>query len=367
MKKTAKFAITSLAAGVALAALSSTAHAQQEWTMTSTWPDNLDLIKIDQHWVELVNRLVGDELEINFRSGGTLMPGTEVFDATETGSIEAAGDWPGYWAGRSPAFSPLATTTSLFNGVDYMNWILQWGGWDLYQEVYGEYNMVYLPYGITNNESGFMGGTPIESIADLDGKRLRLSGRDQGRVLEELGGSQVTLAGGEVYQALERGVIDAGEFSTPGVDYNAGFGEVAEHWSVPGWHQSASVFGVMINKDAWDELSEETQEALKIAAEATMAWSLAWSERESTEATEKFIEDGMEIHPLPAEDLEEIQNITNSVIVEGACEDPMHAKIYHSMVSYMEHYATWRDLTVPFNMSRSITNLPDLEEIEACL
>ena len=129
MKKTTKFALTGLAAGIAFAAFTTTAQAQEEWTMTSTWPENLDLIKIDQHWVELVNKLAGEELQINFRAGGTLMPGTEVFDATETGSIEAAGDWPGYWAGLNPAFSPLATTTSLFNGVDYLNWIQQWALW----------------------------------------------------------------------------------------------------------------------------------------------------------------------------------------------------------------------------------------------
>src|SRR5690554_4293030 len=356
-----------LTVAVALGSLSLQAQAQERWTMTSTWPDNLDLIQIDRHWAELVNKLAGDEVQIEFRAGGTLMPGTEVFDATETGSIEAAGDWPGYWAGRNPAFSPLATTTSLFNGVDYLNWIQQWGGWDLYQEIYGQYNMVYLPYGITNNESGFMGRTPIESLADLDGKRLRLSGRDQKRVLEQLGGSQVNLAGGEIYQAIERGVVDAGEFSTPGVDYNAGFAEVVEHWSVPGWHQSASVFGVMINKDAWDALSEETQEKLKIAADATMAWSLAWSERGSTEGTENFIEAGVQINPLSAEELDRIQEITNEVIVRGACEHPDHAKVYHSMVSYLEHYATWRDISAPFNMSRTMDNLPSLEEIEACL
>ena len=361
------FTLTGIAAGVALAAMSTTAQAQETWTMTTTWPDNLDLIQIDRHWAELVNTLAGDEVKINFRAGGTLMPGTEVFDATQTGAIQAAGDWPGYWAGLSPAFSPLATTTSLFNGVDYLNWINQWGGFELYQEVYGDYNMVYLPYGITNNESGFRGGTPIESIADLEGKRLRLSGRDQGRVLEQLGGSQVTLAGGEIYQAIERGVVDGAEFSTPGVDYKAGFSEVADYWSVPGWHQSASVFGVMINQDAWDALSEETQEKLKIAAQATMAWSLAWSERESTEGTVKFLEDGTEINQLSEEDLAEIQRITNEVIVQGACEDPMHAKVYHSMISYLQHYANWRDVSVPYNMSRVTDDLPSLEEIEACM
>lgn len=367
MKNQRAIKLTGIAVGTALASVSTAALAQEQWTMTTTWPDNIALVEVDRHWVELVNRLAGDELQINFRAGGTLMPGTEVFDATETGSIDAAGDWPGYWAGLSPAFSPLASTPSLFNAADYLNWINQWGGWELYQEVYGEYNMVYLPYGILNNESGFMGRTPIESIADLDGKRLRLSGRDQGRVLEKLGGSQVTLAGGEVYQAIERGVVDAGEFSSPGVDYSAGFAEVADHWSVPGWHQSASVFGVMINKDSWDALSEGTQEKLKVATIATMTWSLAWSERESTEATQKFIDAGVEIHQLPEEDLIEIQRMTNEVILQGACEDPLHAKVYHSMVSYMQQYATWRDVSVPYNMSRVTDDLPSLHELESCM
>ncbi|EPC02874.1 ABC transporter substrate-binding protein [Litchfieldella anticariensis FP35 = DSM 16096] len=369
MKPITKFTLSGLAAGIALATLSAPAFSQEkaQWTMTTTWPDNLALIEIDRHWVETVNQIAGDELEIDFRAGGTLMPGTEVFDATETGSIEASGDWPGYWAGRSSAFSPLAATPSLFNGVDYLNWIMEWGGFELYQEVYGKYNMVYLPYGITNNESGFMGRTKIESLADLEGKRLRLSGRDQGRVLERLGGSQVTLSGGEIYQAVERGVVDGAEFSTPGVDYQAGFAEVVDYWATPGWHQSASVFGVMINKDAWDALSAETQEKLKVAAEATLAWSLAWSERTSTEGTQSFKEAGVEISTYDEEDMARIQEVTNEVIVEGACEDPMHAKVYHSMISYMQQYANWRDVSVPYNMSRSIDNLPSLEEIEACM
>ncbi|MCD1650276.1 TRAP transporter substrate-binding protein DctP [Halomonas aquamarina] len=362
------FIVSGLTAGIMLSSLATPALADKaNWTMTSTWPENIELIEFDRRWVENVQRVASDEIEIEFFAGGTLMPVTEVFDATETGAIQAAGDWPGYWAGLNPAFSPLATTTSLFNGVDYLNWIFEWGGFEIYQEVYGQYNMVYLPFAVTNNESGLRGGTKLESLADLDGKRLRLAGRDQGRVLEQLGGSQVTLSGGEIYQAVERGVVDGAEFSMPGVDYSAGFSEVANYWATPGWHQSASAYGVMINKDAWDALDESTQEKLKVAAEATMAWSLAFSERRATDATLQFINDGVEITRFSDEDLARIQEITNEVILRGACENPMHAKVYHSMVSYLEHYANWRDISAPFNMSRTMDNLPSLEELEACL
>nr|WP_290701967.1 TRAP transporter substrate-binding protein DctP [Halomonas sp. UBA3074] len=367
MKTQRALMFTGIALGASLVSLAAYAQDQQSWTMTSTWPENIDAVKIDRHWVDMVNNIAGDALQIEFHPGGTLMPGTEVFDATETGSIEASGDWPGYWAGLNPAFSPLATTTSLFNALDYFNWIQQWGGRELYQEIYGQFGLVYLPYGVLNNESGFMGRTPIESIADLEGKRLRIAGRDQGRVMEELGGSQVTLAGSEVYQAIERGVVDAAEFSAPGIDYSVGLAEVAEYWATPGWHQSATVFGVMINKDAWDALSEETQQKLEMAADATMGWSLAWSERQSTDATQKFIDAGITINQFSEEDLARIQEITNEVIVRGACEHPDHAKVYHSMISYMEHYATWRDISAPFNMSRVTDDLPSLEDLEACM
>ena len=370
MKRMTRLAIGGLAAtGIAFGSLSATAQADEpaQWTMTTTWSDAIDLIKIDRRWVDTVHRIAGDAIEIDFRAGGTLMSAGEVFNATETGSIEAAGDWPGYWAGTEPAFSPLATHTMLFNAADYLNWIFAWGGWDVYQEIYGEYGMVYLPYGIINNESGFMGGTKIESIDDIDGMRLRLAGRDQGRVLEILGGSQVELAGDEIYTAVERGVVDGAEFSIPGVDYNIGFAEIVDYWATPGWHQTASVFGVMINKDAWDQLSETTQEQLKVAAESTMAWSIAWSEHGSTEGTEKFREAGVEITQIPEEDLQRVQEATNEVIVRGACEDPRHAMVYHSQISYLKEYATWRDLSVPFNLSRTMDNLPDLDAIEDCL
>ena len=98
-----------------------------------------------------------------------------------------------------------------------------------------------------------------------------------------------------------------------------------------------------------------------------MAWSLAWSERESTDATQKFIDAGITINQFSEEDLARIQEITNEVIVRGACENSDHAKVYHSMVTYLEDYAKWRDVSAPFNMSRTMDNLPSLEEIEACL
>ena len=203
-------------------ALMTTAPAMAEnWTMTSTWPSSLELIEIDKHWVELVGQMVDPEkLTIEFYEGGALVPAGEVFSAVESGTIQAGGDWPGYWAGRDSAFSPLSTTASLFNAVDYVNWIKEWGGAELYDEVYGKFGMVYLPYGVTNNESGFRTTEKaIKTLDDIKGLQLRLSGLVQGMLLQKLGGHQVSMAGGEHDPSLDRGVIERDELSTANVEY----------------------------------------------------------------------------------------------------------------------------------------------------
>lgn len=351
--------------GTALAAVAAIpALAQENWTMTTTWPSSLELIEIDRHFVDLANKLTAGELSIEFYEGGALVPAGEVFGAVQSGTVQAGADWPGYWAGRDAAFSPLATTASLFNAVDYVNWIQEWGGADLYNEIYGNYGMVYLPYGVTNNESGFRTNEPIRSLDDLQGKRLRLSGLEQGKLLERLGGSQVSMAGGEIYQALERGVIDGAEFSTPNVDWSAGFQQVTDYWATPGWHQSASVFGVMINQASWDALSAETQEKLQIAADATLLWSLAFTEKRATEAYARFQEE-VEINRYDDETLEQVQQMANEVIVETACDNPNSAKVYLSQLEYLADYARWRDASAPFNLGRTPDG-PDIEAIREC-
>lgn len=339
----------------------------ENWTMTTTWPSSLELIEIDKHWVELVNQLVDDDkLTIEFYDGGSLVPAGEVFGAVRSGTVQAGADWPGYWAGRDSAFSPLSTTASLFNAVDYVNWIQEWGGADLYNEVYGKFGMVYLPYGVTNNRSGFRTvDKPVKTIEDLNGLRLRLSGLEQGKLLEKLGGNQVSMAGGEIYQSLERGVIDGAEFSTPNVDFSGGFQQVTKYWSTPGWHQSSSVFGVMINKSAWDALDEDTQNKLQIAADANLLWSLAFTEKRATEAFAQFKEAGTEINRLDDAALEQIQKMANETIEEVACENPLSAKVYASQISYLQDYASWRDASAPFNLGRTPQG-PDLAKIEEC-
>ena len=165
------------------------ADAKMKWKMTSTWTPSILAIESDKHFVEVVNQLAGDELEIKFYPGGTLVPTMEIFDAVRNGTIQMGADGPLYWAGKNSAFKPLCTLPLGLISIDYMVWVYQGGGLELYQEAYGKFGMVYLPHGV-NLESGIRSSKPIESLSDFKGLKMRTASRTTGKILKELGTAQ---------------------------------------------------------------------------------------------------------------------------------------------------------------------------------
>ena len=208
-----------------------------KWRMATTWTPAIALIEGDRMFCRNVKEMSGGRMEITLYSAGELMPAFEVFDAVSSGMIECGGDWPGYWAGKDTAFEILGTHPFGLNWIDYAIWVLHGGGYELMNELFGQYNMLYITHSITSVESGFRTNVPIETASDFKGLKIRLSGALMGRVLEELGASPVSLAGGEIYTALATGTIDGAEYTCPGVDWGMGFAEVTKYWCLPTWHQ----------------------------------------------------------------------------------------------------------------------------------
>jgi len=358
-----------IAAALALLAAGASASAQaKEVTiqMTSTWPPGINLIESDRHFVELVNKLGKGVIQIKFHPGESLIPSTQVFDAVRSGSIDASADWPGYWGGTDTAFALLGAFPMFFTGADYVLWIQGWDGKKVFDEIYGKYGMTYLPYSVITSESGPRGNEPIASLADLKGKRIRMSGRPQGEILKKYGASQIMLPGSEVYQAVERGVVDAAEFSTPSTDLGMGLHEVSRHLMSPGWHQPGSMSGVMINRKVWDGLTEQQQTILKAAADATLPWSMAFFEKGSAVAVKKFEEAKTTVHQLSDEDMRQLQVEANKTMVTEACANPLFAQVAVSQIEFLKEYEQWRGMQGEFSMGRNLSELPDLEAIRKC-
>ncbi len=315
------------------------------WKMGSTWGSGNIHYTCDERFTELVSQLTGGRFTITNYPEGSLCAANQLFDYVQNGTIQCGGDWGGYWSGKDTAFELLSTTMDNFSGLDYYTWINQGGGLECYQELYGQYNMTYFPIMINHAESGIRSTKPITSIADMQKMKIRLGGVLAGRVAQKLGINITTVAASELYESLQRGVIDGGEFSTPCSDDSLKLQEVAPYWCSPAWYQSAGVNGVMINKDAWDALPEEYQLAIQTAAETCAGEQLARYLWMDFEATEKMLkEDGCIVTEMNSEDWATIRKTCQEIYEAEAAANENFDMVYSSMKAYREKADTYRDM-----------------------
>ena len=329
----------------------------------SIWPASIVLNKGDKYFTDLVDVLCEDEVDIEYNDGGSLVSTSEVFEAVSQGMLDMATDWPSYWDGKNTAFSLITSVPMGFTPADYMIWYWQGGGLELAQELYGKYDIVWIPHAVTGPESGQRSNTPIKSLEDYKGVKMRQCGRVQAQMLQDVGGSAVFMPGGEVYMAIQRGTIDAGEFSVPEVDWHMGFQEITDYWVLPGWHQPGPIWGVLINENTWNKLSDQTKFTFKEAAMASMMWTWTYFEYGSSEYTNKFVEEaGVEINRLDDEVLEKLQNAAWKYMIQDAKKNPDYAKIAFSQLDFFKKMSTWRRIQQPFMYGRTPSGLDDTYE-----
>lgn len=330
------------------------------WRFASTWTPAINIIESDRYFAKLVGELSGGRLVIRVHSAGELVPTPGVFDAVAKGTVEIGGDWPGYWGGKNSAFDLLGSFPMTFSQYDYVNWYYHGGGRAIYNEMYGKFNMLYFMTSVLPMESGVRSRVPIKSLADFKGKKLRMAGRVQGHILKRLGGAQVMLPGGEIYQALQLGTIDGAEFSSPSIDWGMGFAEVTKFNVGPGWHQPASMIGVMINRDAWAKLPADLKLIVEYAASATTAYMSSWFENGNVEALEKFKKAGTQVFKLTPEELKTLEGYAWEFLLEESAKNPDYHKVALSMFQYFKDFRVARDMQEPFSQGRNPFTLPAL-------
>jgi TRAP-type mannitol/chloroaromatic compound transport system substrate-binding protein len=330
-----------------------------KWRVPTTWTPAMGLMKADQYFIKLANELCKDELEMKLFPAGEIVNSFEVFSAVQSGTVQAGCDWPGYWAGKNSGFSPVGAVNLGIDQPTYFTWLYTGGGQQLVDELYGMFGMKYLFTAILPPESGVRGMKPFKKLADFKGSKMRMSGLTQGQLLKEIGVSQVMLAGQEIYQALEKGVIDSAEFSTPDNDWNLGFQEITKYWNVPGWHQPATTLGIMINKKAWEALPKTVQKKLETAAMATVAFNMGFYDSESAIYTKKFLDKGIQVSRLEPAALAELQKLSFAIFEKEAQKNPMFAKIIYSQFKTIELVQPWR--MIHAGMADIPSKLPNME------
>ena len=338
-------AIAGVAGGV-VGGLANAADAQERvrWKLASSYTSSLDVLGQNiLRVIDNVEVMTDGNFEIQFNEPGALVPALEVFDAVSKGSVQASYTSTGFHAGRVPHLIFFASVPFGPGVNEYVAWIQHGGGYELYSEGYGEHNIKGFQCGIVVAESSGWFREPIENLDDLKGLKMRFFGLGA-KVMGKLGVSTQLIAGADIYPALERGVIDATEFSYPSLDKSLGFYQIAKHNYFPGWHQQASFVELIMNLDAWSGLPASYQKMVEMACNDANLWLMGAAEATQGEAIAFHESQGVTVHQWPPEFIEAFRQAWEEVAEEESAADPRFKEIHDHYTAFRETYAKWREI-----------------------
>jgi TRAP-type mannitol/chloroaromatic compound transport system substrate-binding protein len=294
---------------------------------------------------EQLKLMSGGSLKMKVYEPGKLVPPFEILDAVSSGKINSGYTTAGYWAGKIPAAPLFSAVPFGPEAGEYMAWLYYGNGMSLYQEMYDQagYNVKVIPCAIIAPETSGWFAKEINSPADLDGLKMRFFGLG-GKVMQKLGVATSLLPGGEIFPALEKGAIDATEFSMPAIDARLGFHKLVKFNYFPGWHQQATVFELLVNKDVWNGASEQHQAIIENACKASMADSFAEGEAIQHAALIDNVENNdVQIKQWNEEMLATFKATWNEVAQEEAANNEFFAKVLGDMNGFRDGYAIWKE------------------------
>jgi TRAP-type mannitol/chloroaromatic compound transport system substrate-binding protein len=284
---------------------------------------------------------------------GAIVGTFEMFDAVKAGVFDAMHCFDVYWPGKIPVATFLSSYPFGMDRPDqWETWYKALGGRELAREAYGEHNMYYLGP-IQHDDNLIHSKVPIRSFEDFKGKKLRYPGGIIADIYRSAGVATVLLPGGEVYPALEKGVIDGADYVGAAINYNLGFGEVAKYIimgppSTPCLHQPVDLMSLNINVKTWQSIPPHWQTFIE-AMVAKHSWDQYTAiQKADIEAFDKFREQGVEVIRLSDEDIAKFRRFAPEMWVKWAKKSPRAMKAFKSQLAYMESvkmgYLTDKDM-----------------------
>ena len=331
--------------GAAAAPARSTGAAMVEafrWRVPVAFATNLPALGDNALYVsDTLKAITSGALRLDIFEPGELVPPFSITDAVRDGKVEAGYTWLGYDQGKIPASALLGAVPFGLEPWEYSAWWFEAGGRELGEALYHQHNIHPLYCGVTGPETAGWFRKPVTSLADVRGLKIRFAGIG-GKVIERAGASVTMLPGGEIFQALEKGAIDATEYALPVVDQQLGFNRVASYNYYPGWHQPATAAHLAINLDRWQSLAESTQALLQAVCTAGVTRNLARSEGLQGPVMRDFAAAGVKVETLPMDVLRELERITVDVLAEEAAADTDFAAILQSQQDFRADYVWWK-------------------------
>lgn len=332
-----------LAGVLSAAAAPALVHAQQSlrWRLTSSFPKALDtLFGVNDVFAGKVKELTGGKFEITTHPAGELVPAFGTIDAVQNGTVEMANTAPYYYFGKDETFALGCAVPFGLNARQMTAWMYEGNGYKLMREFYAQYGIVNFVMGNTGAQMGGWFRKPIKSLAEFKGTKFRVGGF-AGKVVERIGGVPANIPGGEIYQALERGTIDAAEWVGPYDDEKLGFVKVAQNYAYPGWWEGGPQLDLHVNAKAFNALSSEYKAVIECASAFAHNAMLAKYDVRNAEAFTRLVAAGAKPFAFSRDLMDAAFKESMALYSEISAKNPNWKKVYTDYAKYRKDANLW--------------------------
>ncbi len=330
---------------VGAAAMAAPAIAQSapeiKWRMAASWPKSLDtLFGGAEMMCKMVAEATDNKFQIQIFAAGEIVPGLQVLDAVQNGTVECGHTASYYYFGKDPTFTFGSAVPFGPNQRINQAWYMQGGGKELLNEFYKGFNVHSLLAGNTGCQMGGWFRKEIKTVDDLKGLKFRIGGF-AGRVMQKLGSVPQQIAGGDIYPALEKGTIDAAEWVGPYDDEKLGFYKVAPNYYFPGWWEGGPMLLAYVNLGKWNALPKHYQSVLEQAGHYANSWMMSKYDQGNPAALRRLLAGGTKLHAFPPAVMEACLKAARELHAETAAANPNFKKVLESLTAFSNNGYQW--------------------------
>jgi TRAP-type mannitol/chloroaromatic compound transport system substrate-binding protein len=311
------------------------------WRMTSSFPKSLDTIYgAAETFANDLTAMSDGNFNVQVFAGGEIVPGLKALDAVTDATVEMCHTASYYYWGKDPTFAFGTAVPFGLNSRQQNAWNYYGGAMDLLNEFYANYKAIGFPGGNTGAQMGGWFRKEINTVADLDGIKMRIGGFG-GKVISKLGAVPTSIAGGDIYPSLEKGTIDATEWVGPYDDEKLGFYKVAKYYYYPGWWEGGAMLHFFVGLDKWNELPKNYQAMIKAAAAHANVDMLASYDDKNPGALKSLVANGAVLRAFSPDILQACFEAANQTYDEISAENANFKKIYENMKAYRNPQYLW--------------------------
>lgn len=322
------------------------AQAPRRLRMATSWPRHLPGPGLSaQRLADRIRVLTRGALEVQVFAAGEIVPALAVQDAVGAGTVEMGHTAAFFGIGREPALAFFTTVPFGLTAIEHQAWLTHGGGQALWDEVQGARGAKPLLGGNTGVSMGGWFRRELASAEDVRGLKIRMAGLG-GELFQRLGATALVVAPGEIYPALERGVIDAAEFTSPGADIAFSLWRVAPYYYAPGFTKPNGASEFLVNLRVWDGLDTETRAVIEAASAAEHGLALAEMERLNMDAIAEIAgRHGARLRGFPLDFVRAARREARGLMADLAARSPLASKVSASYAAFQERIGPWTRLS----------------------